>query len=51
MELLLFLIYIKDLPQSLRGNISLVILLADDIALSVKARDSSTLIDYNCYFS
>ena len=39
-----FFIYINDLLQSLQGNISLTMLFADDTAISVKARDSTTLI-------
>lgn len=41
---LLFLMYINDLPRCLQGNNGLAILFADDTAVSVKAKDSSTLI-------
>ena len=42
---LLFLIYINDLPRGLHENISHTVLFADDTAITVKARDSSTLIE------
>jgi len=42
---LLFLIYINDLPRGLHGNISHAILFAVDTAITVKARDSSTLVE------
>ena len=42
---LLFLIYINDLPQGLQGNISHAISFVDDTAITVKARDSLTLIE------
>ena len=42
---LLFLIYINDLPRNLHENISPAVLFADDIAITVKTRDSSTLIE------
>ena len=41
----LFLIYINDLLRCLQENISHAILFADDTAITVKARDSSTLIE------
>ena len=42
---LLFLIYINDLPRGLHENISHTVLFVDDTAITVKARDSSTLIE------
>ena len=36
----LFFIYINDLPRGLHKNINHAILFADDIAITVKARDS-----------
>ena len=42
---LLFLMYINDLPRGLLENISHAILFADDTAITVKARNSSTLIE------
>ena len=42
---LLFLIYVKDLPRGLHENISHAVLFADDTAITVKARDSLTLIE------
>ena len=51
---LLFLIYINDLPRGLHENISHAVLFTDDTAITVKARDSLTLIEnltYKCYLS
>ena len=42
---LLFLIYINDLPGGLHENISHAVLFADDTAITVKVRDSLTLIE------
>ena len=42
---LLFLIDINDLPRGLHENISHAILFADYTAISLNARDSSTLIE------
>ena len=38
-------IYINDLPRGLHENTSHAVLFADDTAITVKARDSSTLIE------